>query len=114
MMKTKSRHSPEQAQAEARETLLALLGAQDMEGALQSARALIETDPLMLTLTVNRITRRMAIVTNIATDRQRQDIELLLDAQQTIEKQLRDALIQQVEQAARQDGRQPTGEKVAA
>ena len=113
-MKTKDRHSPEQKQAEARETLLTLLSAQDMEGALQAARTIVETDPLMLTLTVNRITRRMAIVTNVAANRQRQDIELLIDAQQTIEKQLRDALIQLVEQAARQDGRQPTGEKVAA
>jgi len=93
------RHSPEQKRAELNQELVRLLsGDGDTDRALLNAQALLTGEPLMLTLSISRVTGRFSFITSIAPGTQEQDVRLLEDAVRVLQKELGEALVKMAEE----------------
>jgi len=88
-----NRHPPEQKRAEDVQALMQMLGAQEAEGALKNAQALVTSEPLLFSVTVNRMTRRITTASNVVSAWQEQDVRLMLDVIGGLQKELTELLV---------------------
>lgn len=111
------RRPPEKVAAEKTRELMRLLSDDsNADQALRRAQALIASEPLMLMVSVSRVTGRFSFTTSVAPGTQEQDIRLLEDALRIVQRKLREELVTLAEargrkQAAEQKNKADMGAK---
>lgn len=92
MKKRHVQHPPEQRA----EPLLQVLGAETTEDGVNKAQALIGavlTEPLIMTISINRATGRVSSTSNIAADRLVDDLKILHEVTLMLNKQISEQMV---------------------